>query len=89
MYIITVSRITSGELLKYRKGLRIVRGYGSPRPASSQFALTQPDAAIADDLRAGGLRVHVTNTVMESVEDRENLAREVLGLATKMSDGGD
>jgi hypothetical protein len=27
-YIITASRITSGELLKQRKGLRIAAGYG-------------------------------------------------------------
>ncbi len=53
------------------------------------FVIDQADAAIAGDLDAAGLHVHVTETVMESVEDRENLAREVLGLATKMSDGGD
>jgi hypothetical protein len=30
MHIITGRRITSGELLKQRKGLRIAAGYGSP-----------------------------------------------------------
>ena len=35
-------RITSGELLKQRKGLRIAAGYGSPVLGSSQFALTMP-----------------------------------------------
>jgi hypothetical protein len=42
MYIITVRRITSGELLKQRKGLRIAGGYGCALRASSQFALTLP-----------------------------------------------
>jgi putative transposase len=42
MYIITVRRITSGELLKYRKGLCIAGGYGTSLPGSSQFALTTP-----------------------------------------------
>jgi hypothetical protein len=40
MYIITVSRITSGELLKYRKGFFIQEGYGLSCLGSSQFALT-------------------------------------------------
>ena len=52
------------------------------------FVIDQADAAIADDLRDGGLHVHVTKTVMVSVADRENLAREVLGFGAKMRDGG-
>jgi hypothetical protein len=46
MYIITARRITSGELLKYRKGLRIARGYGNPLHFPSQFALTLPSDPI-------------------------------------------
>ena len=46
MYIITVRRITSGELLKYRKGFRIARHYGQPLRVSREFALTLPDAGI-------------------------------------------
>ena len=42
MYIITARRITSGELLKYRKGFCIGGSYGSSPGASSQFALTMP-----------------------------------------------
>ncbi len=42
MYIITARRITSGELLKQRKGFCIRRGYGPPLPASSRFSLTRP-----------------------------------------------
>jgi LPPG:FO 2-phospho-L-lactate transferase len=52
------------------------------------FVIDQADAATADDLRAASLHVHVTNTIMKSVEDRENLAREVLGFGAKMRDGG-
>ncbi len=37
--IMTVRRITSGELLKYRKGFCIPRGYGTLIPASSRFSL--------------------------------------------------
>ena len=50
MYIITVRRITSGELLKQRKGLRIARRYETPSPGSSQFGLmgwTAPTYGIA------------------------------------------
>ena len=36
-YIITMRRMTSGEQLKYRNGLRIAGGYGSPLPSSSQL----------------------------------------------------
>jgi len=42
MYIITASRITSGELLKYRNGFFIQEGYGLSWVGSSQFALTIP-----------------------------------------------
>ena len=36
-------RMTSGELLKQRKGLRIARRYVTPHPGSSQFPLTMPN----------------------------------------------
>jgi hypothetical protein len=48
MDIITARRITSGELLKYRKELRIARGYGMPIAGSILFALTRPYDAILD-----------------------------------------
>jgi len=54
MYIITVRRMTSGELLKYRKGLRIAEGYETPLPGSSQFALTTPSEEL--ELRAEEIR---------------------------------
>jgi hypothetical protein len=42
MYIITARRITSGELLKQRKGLCIAGSYGTPLPGSSRITLTLP-----------------------------------------------
>ena len=55
MYIITARRMTSGELLKYRKGLRIAGGYGTPLAGSSQFALTKPlramPSSVSDHMR--------------------------------------
>jgi len=54
MYIMTVRRMTSGELLKYRKGLRIAGGYGPPLPGSSQFALTTPGGAQSPTHLGGG-----------------------------------
>ena len=52
------------------------------------FVTDHADVAMADELRATGLRVHVTGTVMKNLADRETLAREVLGLAAKIGDGG-
>ena len=49
MYIITARRITSGEELKYRNGLRIAGGYGTSLPGSSQFTLTTPIEALRSD----------------------------------------
>jgi len=37
MYIITVRRITSGELLKYRKGFCIAGSYGMPLSGSTDL----------------------------------------------------
>src|SRR5450755_3432706 len=40
-YIITTRRITSGELLKYRNGLRMAQSYHG-RGGPEEFALTRP-----------------------------------------------
>ena len=42
MYIITVWRPTSGELLNQRMGFGTARSYGTQRLGSSRFALTLP-----------------------------------------------
>ena len=45
------------------------------------FVLDTQDAATAEDVRASGIEVLVTNTVMRTVEDRNTLARAVLAFA--------
>jgi LPPG:FO 2-phospho-L-lactate transferase len=45
------------------------------------FVFDTVDAASAEDVRASGIEVLVTNTVMRSAEDRSVLARAVLGFA--------
>ncbi len=46
------------------------------------FVLDRADAAHADDF---DVPVHVTDTLMKSLEDRERLAREVLGFAATLA----
>ena len=57
MYIITARRMTSGELLKYRKGLFITAGYESLFPGSSRsrFILTVPQEGIANEGKVHGV----------------------------------
>jgi LPPG:FO 2-phospho-L-lactate transferase len=48
------------------------------------FVLDSEDAASGDEIRALGLDVLTTNTVMQSLEDRVSLAANVLEFATKL-----
>lgn len=48
------------------------------------FVLDSGDAASGDEIRALGLDVLTTNTVMQSLEDRVSLAANVLEFATKL-----
>jgi LPPG:FO 2-phospho-L-lactate transferase len=48
------------------------------------FVLDSEDAASGDEIRALGLDVLTTNTVMQSLEDRVSLAADVLEFATKL-----
>jgi len=48
------------------------------------FVLDSEDAASGDEIRALGLDVLTTNTVMQSIEDRVSLAANVLEFATKL-----
>lgn len=94
---IAVSPIVGGRAIKGPTA-KMMSELGMPATAAAVaahygdlidgFVIDQADADITDDLRATGLHVHVANTIMESVEDRENLAREVLGLGAKMRDAG-
>ena len=45
-YIMTAKRIISGEVLKYRNGLRISGDYETRFTDSSYFALTVPNAKL-------------------------------------------
>ena len=51
MYIITARRMTSGELLKYRKGLFITADYETLLSGSSRFSLTKPSTGVAPHSR--------------------------------------
>ncbi len=58
MYIITAKRITSGLVLKYRKGLRFVMhsGYAAALSSSSHFVLTVPERAMQRFRSMGSLQ---------------------------------
>jgi LPPG:FO 2-phospho-L-lactate transferase len=45
------------------------------------FALDEVDASVEPDIKELGMRVVVTNTVMNTLEDKRRLARGVLGAA--------
>jgi LPPG:FO 2-phospho-L-lactate transferase len=45
------------------------------------FVIDTEDQASAEDVRASGMEVLVTNTVMRTLEDRTALARAVLAFA--------
>jgi LPPG:FO 2-phospho-L-lactate transferase len=49
------------------------------------FVLDQADAALAAEL---SIPTVSTNTLMRSLSDREHLAKVVLALADRLSDGG-
>ena len=52
------------------------------------FVVDTEDAALADALRDRGLAVRVAQTVMASLDDRENLARVVLDFAGELRKHG-
>ena len=95
--IIAVSPIVGGRAIKGPTA-KMMGELGMPTTAAAVathygdlldgFVIDHADGDIGDDLRATGLRVHVTGTVMENLADRDSLAREVLGLAAKIGDGG-
>ena len=49
------------------------------------FVLDAVDAPLAGEIETAGVRVHVTNTVMRSLEDRVGLARAVLEFAAQLA----
>jgi LPPG:FO 2-phospho-L-lactate transferase len=48
------------------------------------FVLDTVDAAAADAIMTGGPDVHITNTVMKSLDDRVSLAREIIAFSEQL-----
>ena len=64
MYNITARRMTSGELLKYRKGLCIAGDYGTPLPGSRRFTLTKPIHDIGGADAVDALRAYLRHSIV-------------------------
>ncbi|MGH8765256.1 MAG: 2-phospho-L-lactate transferase CofD family protein [Burkholderiales bacterium] len=88
--VIAVTPIVGGKALKGSAGkmMRELRHEASARRVAMEylklidgFVIDSEDAAAAEDVRAIGMEVLVTNTVMRTVEDRTALARAVLAFA--------
>ena len=67
-----------GELGRTCDNMAIARHYAG---LLDHLVIDQCDAADAEDLRALGISVTVTATVMRGASDRERLARDVLAAA--------
>ncbi|MBT4488493.1 MAG: 2-phospho-L-lactate transferase [Rhodospirillaceae bacterium] len=88
--VVAVSPIVAGLAIK-GPAAKMMHELGMPTTALAVaehygelldgFVLDHGDGDQANAVAALGVRPLVTKTVMESLEDRENLAREVLGLA--------
>ena len=61
-----------------------VARYYAARGRLDGFVLDSSDAELAGEVEGLGVRARVCRTVMQSLEDREALAREVLGLAREL-----
>ena len=88
--VIAVTPIVGGKALKGSAGkiMSELRHEASARRVALEylrlidgFVIDSEDAASAEDVRASGIEVLVTNTVMRTVEDRTSLARAVLAFA--------
>ncbi|HEX7593338.1 MAG TPA: 2-phospho-L-lactate transferase, partial [Anaerolineae bacterium] len=90
---IAVSPIVGGEALK-GPAAKMFRELGIEPSALAVaqrytglidgFVLDQVDAAQRDQIRALGIAVLVTDTVMKSEADRERLAREIVDWVTRL-----
>ena len=52
------------------------------------FVLDTKDADLVDEISAGGVETCITNTVMQTLDDRKLLAQTVLEFATNLSSHG-
>lgn len=88
--VIAVTPIVGGKALMGSAGkiMRELRHEASARRVALEylrlidgFVIDTQDEASAEDVRASGIEVLVTNTVMRTLEDRTTLARAVLAFA--------
>ncbi|MBS0578076.1 MAG: 2-phospho-L-lactate transferase [Proteobacteria bacterium] len=90
--VIAVSPLVGGDAVKGPTG-KIMRELGVPLTAAAIARHYQGllDGFVVDERDPDpgdlGCPVHVTNTLMKSLEDREELAREVLQFATRIGTG--
>lgn len=92
---IAVSPIVGGQAIK-GPAAKMMAELGVPATAAAvarhyagfadALVIDHADAAQADEIRALGLTVLVTNTVMRSLADREALAGECLALAGRLAE---
>jgi LPPG:FO 2-phospho-L-lactate transferase len=92
--VIAVSPIVAGAALKGPtakmmaelglevSALAVARHY---RGLLDGFVLDEVDAALATTVAAEGMAVHVTRTVMQSLDDRVRLAQEMLDFARRLA----
>ncbi len=95
--VIAVSPIVGGRAIKGPTA-KMMRELGGPSTATAVaahygelldgFVIDRADADAADAIRAAGIAVLVTATVMASLGDRENLARAVLDFAGELREHG-
>ena len=95
--VVVVSNIVGGEALK-GPAAKMMKELGMPMTALgvaqhyskkygdlfTGFVLDSQDAALEDDVRALGFATIVTNTVMLTLHDKTELAREVLAFASTL-----
>ncbi len=91
--VIAVSPIVAGRAVKGPTA-KIMRELGLPATAGAiaehyqnlvdGFILDQTDGALADDIIARGIPVHVCNTIMTELDDKIRLAEECLAFATQL-----
>ena len=92
--LIAISPIVGGQAIKGPTA-KMMRELGMPTTAAAVaahygdlldgFVVDNADAAAADAIAETGVEVRVTNTVMQSLEDRVALARDVLAFARQLS----
>jgi len=62
--------------------LAVARYYSERYPdLVSGFLIDDSDATLASDIRNAGMDVAISNTIMQSIEDKQRLARHILSMA--------